>query len=195
MSALSYSPLNSGPTACGPLWPGRLRAHVGHRRAAVDFPKADKASRGLVGRGGCRPCGNAIAGLRREISDRCGICRRTNDSKRRSVEQRNCSLSLRYVRQPRWESRRSAGPARSAESPSAECCHCSVDQNLRLRARRSVAAPGSNRARISRGPRRAPRGTSWETTWVHPAARPDNQNERAVRVRRARRPRTPLFGP
>jgi hypothetical protein len=28
----------------GPLW-----AHVGHRRTAVDFPKADKAYRGLVG--------------------------------------------------------------------------------------------------------------------------------------------------
>src|SRR5260221_7497265 len=26
--------------------------HVGHRRTAVDFPKADKASRGLVGRDG-----------------------------------------------------------------------------------------------------------------------------------------------
>ena len=28
---------------------GRYRAHAGHRRTAVDFPKADKASRGLVG--------------------------------------------------------------------------------------------------------------------------------------------------
>ena len=31
----------------GPLW-----AHVGHRRTAVDFPKADKAFRGLTGRDG-----------------------------------------------------------------------------------------------------------------------------------------------
>jgi hypothetical protein len=31
---------------------GPVRARAGHRRTAVDFPKADKASRDLVGRDG-----------------------------------------------------------------------------------------------------------------------------------------------
>jgi hypothetical protein len=35
-----------------PSIPSPLCTHVGHRRTAVDFPKADKAPRGLVGRDG-----------------------------------------------------------------------------------------------------------------------------------------------
>jgi hypothetical protein len=38
-----------------------LRAQIGHRRTAVNLPKADKASRGLVGRDGWT--GHSIVGF------------------------------------------------------------------------------------------------------------------------------------